>query len=104
MSLAAALNVLRPTLPYYLALTKCDLLHLDATAFEFRPHPNAPPLALEMAKNISTMGASSCIESYFISVLEEGVLLLPTKGRGPVCHEKSYLELGLGWSRHCSPG
>ncbi len=58
MSMASALNVLRPTLPYYLALTKYDLLHLDATTFEFRPHPAAPPLALEMAKAVFTMGAS----------------------------------------------
>jgi hypothetical protein len=73
MSLASALNVLRPTLPYYLALTKYGLLHLDATTFEFRPHPHAPPLALEMAKAVFTMGASSCIESYVVSrMLSEG--------------------------------
>ena len=67
MSLANALNVLRPTLPYYLALTKYDLLHLD------EPHPAAPPLALEMAKAVFTMGASSCIESYVVSrMLSEG--------------------------------
>jgi len=73
MSLASALNVLRPTLPYYLALTKYDLLHLDANTFEFRPHPVAPPLALDMAKAVFTMGASSCIESYVMSrMLSEG--------------------------------
>jgi hypothetical protein len=32
--------------------------HLDANTFEFRPHPKAPPLALEMAKAVFTMGAS----------------------------------------------
>jgi hypothetical protein len=73
MSLASALNVLRPTLPYYLALTKYDLLHLDADTFEFRPHPAASPLALEMGKAVCTMGASSCIESYVMSrMLSEG--------------------------------
>jgi trehalose-6-phosphatase len=79
MSLASALNVLRPTLPYYLALTKYDLLHLDATTFEFRPHPNAPPVALEMAKTVFTMGASSRIEPYLISFLDKDVLLLSDK-------------------------
>jgi len=73
MSLASALNILRPTLPYYLALTKYGLLHLDANTFEFRPHPAAPPLALEMAKAVFTMGASSCIESYVVGrMLSEG--------------------------------
>jgi len=73
MSLASALNILRPTLPYYLALAKYDLLHLDANTFEFRPHPKAPPLALDMAKAVFTMGASSCIESYVMSrMLSEG--------------------------------
>jgi hypothetical protein len=73
MSLASALNSLRPTLPYYLALTKYDLLHLDATTFQFRPHPKAPLLALEMAMAVFKMGASSCIESYVVSrMLSEG--------------------------------
>ena len=73
MPLASALSVLCPTLPYYLALTKFDLLHLDATTFEFRPNRAAPPLALEMAKAVFTMGASSCIESYVVSrMLSEG--------------------------------
>jgi len=73
MSLANALNILRPTLPCYLALAKYDLLHLDANTFEFRPHPKAPPIALEMAKAVFTMGASSCIESYVMSrMLSEG--------------------------------
>jgi hypothetical protein len=73
MSLASALNVLRPTLPYYVALTKYGLLRLDATTFQFHPHPAAPPLALEMAKAVFTRGASSCIESYVVSrMLSEG--------------------------------
>jgi len=73
MSLASALNVLRPTLPYYLALTKYDLLHINNDSFEFRPHPKAPPLALEMVKTVFTMGASSCVESYVMSrMVSEG--------------------------------
>src|SRR6202049_1517304 len=73
MSLASALNILPPTLPYYLALTRYDLLHLDANTFEFRPHTAAPPLASELAKTCFTMGASACIESYVTSrMLSEG--------------------------------
>src|SRR5271165_3280663 len=73
MSFSSALNLLRPTLPYYVALTKYDLLHLDAFTFEFHPHPKAPPLALDMVKAVFTMGASSCIESYVMSrMLSEG--------------------------------
>src|SRR5271165_4388921 len=73
MSLASALNLLRPTLPYYVALAKYDLLHLDASTFEFRPDPKAPALALEMVQAVFTMGASSCIESYVMSrMLSEG--------------------------------
>jgi hypothetical protein len=41
MSLASALNILRPTLPYYLALTNYDLLHINNDSFEFCPHPTA---------------------------------------------------------------
>jgi hypothetical protein len=49
LSLASALNILHPTLPYYIALAKYDLLHLLADSFEFRPHRKAPPPAIEMA-------------------------------------------------------
>jgi hypothetical protein len=73
MSFANALSVLRPTLPYYVALTKYGLLRLTKTSFEFRPHPASPPVALEMAKAAFTMGASSCTESYAMSrTLAEG--------------------------------
>jgi hypothetical protein len=73
MSLANALNLLRPTLPYYIALTKYDILHLDKQTFEYRQHPAAPPLALELAKTLIAMGASSCIEAYVMSrMLSEG--------------------------------
>jgi hypothetical protein len=73
MSLANALNLLRPTLPYYIALTKYDILHLDKHTFEYRHHPDAPPVALEMAQSVFAMGASACIESYVMSrMLREG--------------------------------
>ncbi len=61
MSLASALSVLRPTLPYYLALTRYGLLRLTQDRFEFAPSPAAPPLAAEMARAVFTMGASSCM-------------------------------------------
>jgi hypothetical protein len=73
MSFANALNVLRPTLPYYVALTKYGLLRITKDTFEFDPHPAAPPIALEMAKAVFTMGASSCTESFVMSrTLAEG--------------------------------
>jgi hypothetical protein len=73
MSLASALNVLRPTLPCYLALTRYSLLRLTKDSFEFQPHPAAPPLALRMAQAVFTLGASSCTESYVMSrTLAEG--------------------------------
>jgi hypothetical protein len=73
MSFANALSVLRPTLPCYLALTKYGLLRLTEHSFEFHPHLAAPPLALEMAKAVFTLGASACIESYATSrMLAEG--------------------------------
>jgi hypothetical protein len=67
MSFAGALEVLRPTLPYYVALTKYGLLRITKDRYEFHPHPAAPPIALEMAKAVFTMGASSCTESYIMS-------------------------------------
>src|SRR5439155_10347019 len=73
MSLASALNVLRPTLPYYVARKEYGLLRITTSRFEFHPHPKAPLLAAEMAKAVFTMGASSCIESYVMSrMLSEG--------------------------------
>jgi hypothetical protein len=73
MSFANALNVLRPTLPYYVALTRYGLLRLTRDRFEFDPNPSAPPVALEMARAVFTMGASSCIESFAMSrTLAEG--------------------------------
>jgi hypothetical protein len=73
MSFASALSTLRPTLPYYLALTKYGLLRLTRDRFEFHPDPSAPPLAVEMARAVFKMGASSCIESFAMSrTLAEG--------------------------------
>src|SRR5262249_32688938 len=73
MSFAGALEVLRPTLPCYLALTKYGLLRITKDCFEFDPNPAAPPIALEMAKAVFTLGASSCTESFVMSrTLAEG--------------------------------
>ena len=73
MSFANALNILRPTLPYYVALTKYGLLRINRDAFEFHPNPAAPPIAVQMARAVFTTGASSCTESYVMSrTLAEG--------------------------------
>ena len=56
MSFANALSILRPTLPYYVALTKYGLLRITKDCFEFDPSPAAPPMAVEMAKAVFTMG------------------------------------------------
>jgi hypothetical protein len=73
MSFASTLNNLRPTLPYYLALTRHGLLRITPNAYEFHPDKSAPPIALEMARTVFTMGASSCTESYVMSrTLAEG--------------------------------
>ena len=73
MSFASALNILHRALPYHLALAKYDLLHITRNTFEFRPHPAAPPIALELAATCFAMGASSCIESFVMSrTLAEG--------------------------------
>ncbi len=67
MSLASALNILRPSLPYYLALARYGLLRISRDAFEFCPDPAAPPLAVEMARTVFALGASACTESYVMS-------------------------------------
>jgi hypothetical protein len=72
MSFASALNVLRPTLPYYVALTKYGLLRITKDSFELA-HAAAPPMAVEMARAVFALGASSCTESYVMSrTLAEG--------------------------------
>src|ERR1700738_992588 len=73
MSFANALNILWPTLPYYLALTKHGLLRITKDCFQFHPQPAAPPIAVQMARAVFAMGASSCIESFVMSrTLAEG--------------------------------
>ncbi len=73
MSFASALNILQPTLPYYLALTRYGLLRINQHSVEFDPNPKAPALAIEMAKTVFMMGGSSCTESYVMSrTLAEG--------------------------------
>jgi hypothetical protein len=73
MSFVSALSILRPTLPYYVALVKYGLLRITRDSFEFFPNPAAPPVALEMANAVFTMGASSCTEAYVMSrTLAEG--------------------------------
>src|SRR5262249_59236521 len=67
MSFAGALNLLRPTLPYYLALTRHGLLRLKPDGFELHPNLAAPPLAQEMARTMFALGASACIEGYVTS-------------------------------------
>ena len=82
MSFASALNILHRALPYHLALAKYDLLHITRNSFELRPHPAAPPIALELAATCFAMGASSCIESFVMS-----------RTLGP------WLQAEFGWSR-----
>jgi hypothetical protein len=73
MSLASALSILRPTLPYYLALAKHGLLRLKPDGFELHPSLAAPPVALHMARTMFALGASACIEGYVTSrMLAEG--------------------------------
>src|SRR5579871_4896153 len=73
MSFASALNILQPTLPYYLALTRYGLLRINQHSVEFDPNPKAPALAIEMAKTVFMMGGSSCTESFVMSrTLAEG--------------------------------
>jgi hypothetical protein len=50
MSFAGSLSVLRPTLPYYLALTRYGLLRLKPDRFELYPSLAVPPLARGMAR------------------------------------------------------
>src|SRR5262245_32241444 len=99
MSFASALSILRPTLPSYLALTKYGLLRLTEHSFEFHPHPAAPPLALEMARAVFTLGASACIESYATSrMLAEG----PKGFAFDALRRRLFLT--LTWSRRAAAG
>jgi hypothetical protein len=73
MSFASALHVLRPAVPSYVAMTKYGLLRITEDRFEYHPNLAAPPLALEMARAVFSLGASTCTESYVVSrMLAEG--------------------------------
>jgi hypothetical protein len=103
MSFANALNVLRPTLPYYIALTKYGLLRITDHSFEFNPHPAAPPIALEMAKAVFTMGASSCTESYVMSrTLAEGLKVFAFSD-ALTCEALENFDLSVGTSDYLQP-
>jgi len=103
MSFASALNVLRPTLPYYVALTKYGLLAITKDCFEFYPDPAAPPIALEMAKAVFTMGASSCTESLVMSrTLAEGPKVF-TFSDALTCEALENFDLNLSTGDYLQP-
>jgi hypothetical protein len=103
MSFATALSVLRPTLPYYVALTKYGLLRITKDSFEFDPHPAAPPIALEMAKAVFTMGASSCTESYVMSrTLAEGPKVFAFAD-ALTCEALENFDLSVGTADYLQP-
>jgi hypothetical protein len=98
MSLASALNTLKPTLPYYLALTKLGLLRMTEHRFELHPHPAAPPLALQMAETVFALGASSCVESYVMSrMLAEGLKVFTFDALNCEALENFELSLPTDW-------
>src|ERR1700688_1417582 len=102
MSFASALNVLRPTLPYYLALTQYGLLRITKDHFEFHPDPAAPPIALEMASAVFTLGASSCIESYAMSrTLAEGPKVFAFDAL--TCEALENFDLNVGTGDYLQP-
>jgi hypothetical protein len=103
MSFANALNVLRPTLPYYVALTKYGLLRITKDSFEFDPNPAAPPIALEMAKAVFTLGASSCTESYVMSrTLAEGPKVFAFSD-ALTCEALENFDLSVGTADYLQP-
>src|SRR5215470_18090855 len=102
MSFASALNVLRPSLPYYLALMKYGLLRINRDAFEFVPHPAAPPIAVEMARTVFALGASSCTESYVMSrTLAEGPKLFAFDAL--TCEALENFDLSVATSDYLQP-
>ncbi len=102
MSFANALSVLRPTLPYYVALTKYGLLRLTRDRFEFDANLAAPSIALEMAKHVFTMGASSCTESYVMSrTLAEGPKVFAFDAL--TCEALENFDLSLGTADYWPP-
>lgn len=102
MSFAGALNVLRPSLPHYLALARHQLLRLTPTAFEFHPSPAAPPLALDMARTVFTLGASACVESYVMSrTLAEGPRVFAFDAL--TCEALENFDLSVGTADYAQP-
>src|SRR5271166_5599615 len=102
MSFASALSVLRPTLPYYVALTKYGLLRITEHSFQFDPNPAAPPIALQMAKTVFTMGASSCTESYVMSrTLAEGPKVFAFDAL--TCEALENFDLSVGTADYLQP-
>jgi hypothetical protein len=102
MSFASTLDVLRPTLPFYLALAKYRLLRLSRDNFELHPNPAAPPLATAMAQAVFAMGASTCIESYVTSrTLAEGPKVFAFNAL--TCEALENFELSLGTADYLQP-
>ena len=103
MSFANALNVLRPSLPYYLSLTKYDLLRINRDSFEFHPNPVAPAIAVEMAATVMTLGASACIESFVMSrTLSEGPKVFAFSD-ALTCEALENFDLSVGTADYLQP-
>jgi hypothetical protein len=103
MSFASALSTLRPTLPYYLALTRYGLLRLTTDRFEFHPSPAAPPLAVEMAAGVFALGASACIESFVMSrTLAEGPKVFAFSD-ALTCEALENFDLSVGTADYLQP-
>jgi hypothetical protein len=102
MSFATALSLLRPTLPYYLAVTKFDLLHVNQHSFEFRPNPAAPPLAVEMVRTVFSLGASACTESFVMSrTLAEGPKVFSFDAL--TCEALEHFDLSISTADYLQP-
>jgi hypothetical protein len=102
MSFATALSILRPTLPYYLAVTKFDLLHITPNSFEYRPHPAAPPVAIDMVQTVFAMGASACIETLVMSrTLAEGPKIFTFDAL--TCEALENFDLGISTTDYQQP-
>lgn len=102
MSFASTLDVLRPTLPCYLALAKHRLLRLSRDNFELHPNPVAPSLATAMAQAVFAMGASTCVESFVMSrTLAEGPKVFAFNAL--TCEALENFDLSLGTTDYLQP-
>jgi hypothetical protein len=102
MSFASTLDVLRPTLPCYLAVARHGLLRLSRDNFELHPNPAAPPLATAMAQAVLAMGTSTCVESYVMSrTLAEGPKVFAFNAL--TCEALENFELSLGTTDYLQP-